>query len=146
MNDLDANDHEEPDDARLRELATRLGARAGARIDVEAVAGAVTRRLRTPDVVPLTTRLYRGSPRWLRLAAALALLAGAGVVSRALIPSGSEPATFVSEELTDLGVDQLTELLGSLDETLRDAAAPADSTLDDLDAEQLERVLQSLEG
>jgi hypothetical protein len=52
----------------------------------------------------------------------------------------------VADDLTDLGADQLTELLGSLDQALGGAAAPADDGLDDLDAEQLERVLRAMEG
>ena len=147
MNDDAATrDPRDPDDATLRRAASRLGARAAAGLDVEGIGRGVIERLHAPDVVPLRGRVYRTAPRWLRIAAGLVVLAGAGVAGRSLIPRGEPAAPFLSEEMTGLGVDQLTELLGSLDETLRGAAAAADSTLDDLDAEQLERVLQSLEG
>lgn len=146
MNEDVGHDRPDPDDSALRVLAARLGTRAADRLDVEAVGHAVVRRLGGPDVVPLGTRIRRASPGWLRLAATLVLLVGASAVARRMIPRGASTPPLVTEELTGLGVEQLTELLGSLDETLKGAAAPADSTLDDLDAEQLERVLQSLEG
>ena len=147
MNDDAATrDPHDPDDAVLRQVASRLGARAAARLDVEQAARGVIERLHAPDVVPLGVRVYRTAPRWLRIAAGLVVLAGAGVVGRALVRSDEPPAPFVSDELTDLGVEQLTELLTSLDATLSGVTVPADSTLEDLDAEQLESVLRSLEG
>lgn len=134
----------DPDDAALRQLAARLGARAADRVDAETVGRAVVDRLRSPAVVPLGARVRRPGPVWLRLAAALVVLAGAGVVARRLVP---DPApSLVVDELTDLGAEQLTELLGSLDQALGATPAPAEDGLDDLDAEQLERVLRAMEG
>lgn len=136
----------DPDDAALRHLAARLGVRAGDRVDPAAVGRAVVERLRAPGVVPLAGRRRRRSPAWLRLAAALVVLAGAGVVARRLLPVPDSAPRLVADDLTDLGAEQLTELLGSLDQALGGAAAPADDGLDDLDAEQLERVLRAMEG
>lgn len=136
----------DPDDTALRALAARLGARAAQRVDVDAVGRAVVQRLRSPAVVPLATRARRGTPMWLRLAAALVVLAGAGIVARRLVPSADPVPQLVTDELSDLGAEQLTELLGSLDETLAGSDAPVGDELDALNAEQLERVLRAMEG
>lgn len=136
----------EPHDAALRQLAARLGVRAADRVDPVAVGRAVVERLRAPAVVPLAGRRSRRTLAWLRLAAALVVLAGAGVVARRLLPVPDPAPRLVADDLTDLGAEQLTELLGSLDQALGGATAPADDALDDLDAEQLERVLRAMEG
>ena len=146
MNDELPGSGPEPDDAALRRLAARLGVRAADRVDPAAVGRAVVERLRVPGVVPLAGRGRRRGPGWLRLAAALVVLAGAGVVARRLLPVPEPAPRLVADDLTDLGADQLTELLGSLDQALGGAAAPANDGLDDLDAEQLERVLRAMEG
>jgi hypothetical protein len=136
----------EPDDAALRQLAARLGARAADRVDAGAVGHAVMERLRPPAVVPLASRRRRIGAGWLRLAAALVVLAGAGLVARRLQPAPDPSPHFVADELTDLGAEQLTELLGSLDQALGGTTVPPEDGLDDLDAEQLERVLRAMEG
>jgi hypothetical protein len=136
----------DPDDTALRALAARLGARAAERVDVDAVGRAVVERLRSPNVVPLATRVRRATPLWLRLAAALVVLAGAGIVARRLVPSADPAPQLVTDELSDLGAEQLTELLGSLDETLAGTDVPVGDELDDLNVEQLERVLRAMEG
>ena len=136
----------EPDDAVLRQVATRLGTRAADRVDAAAVSRAVMERLRPPAVVSLTSRVRRQRPVWLRLAAALVVLAGAGLVARWFQPVRDSGPPFVADELTDLGAEQLTELLGSLDQALGGTTVPTENGLDDLDAEQLERVLRAMEG
>ena len=146
MNDELPGHAPEPDDAALRQLAVRLGARAADRVDAAVVGRAVVERLRAPAVVPLASRLRRSSPVWLRMAAALVVLAGAGVVARRLLPVPDATPRLVADELTDLGAEQLTELLGSLDQALGGTTAPAADGLDDLDAEQLERVLRAMGG
>ena len=135
----------EPDDAALRDLAARLGVRAADRVDAAAVGRAVVERLRPPGVVPFASRAGRRSV-WLRLAAALVLLAGTGVVARRMLPVPDPAPRLVADELTDLGAEQLTELLRSLDQALGGTPASADDGLDDLDAEQLERVLRAMGG
>jgi hypothetical protein len=146
MNDELPGQRPEPDDAALRQLAARLGVRAADRVDPAAVGRVVVARLRAPAVVPLAGPVRRRSPVWLRLAAVLVVLAGTGVVARRLLPVPDPAPRLVADDLTDLGADQLTELLGSLDQALGGAAAPPDDGLDDLDAEQLERVLRAMEG
>ena len=146
MSDQLAGPGSEPDDAALRQLAVRLGVRAADRVDAGAVGRAVVERLRTPALAPLARRGWRRGPMWVRLAAALVVLAGAGVVARRLAPVHDPAPHLVADELTDLGAEQLTELLGTLDQTLGTTLAPAEDELDDLNAEQLERVRRAMEG
>jgi len=65
-------------------------------------------------------------------------------VARRLAPHPAAP--LMADELTDLGAEQLTDLLGTLDQALGTTLAPPEDELDDLDAEQLERVLRAMEG
>src|SRR2546425_5599361 len=72
MND-DATLH----DAKLQEVAQRLGARAAERLDVERTAQAVVARLRTEPRAEIRV-LGWIRPAWLRIAAVLGLRVGAG--------------------------------------------------------------------
>jgi len=137
---------DDADDVQLRALAARLGARAAATVDVERVARGVLDGLRRPVTVPLPRRLFALMPPWARLAAALAVLAGAGVVARTVLHHPAVTTQFVSADLAGLDADELTELLGTLDQTLNEPAAGAAAALDELDADQLDQVLQGLEG
>lgn len=132
-------------DIELERLAGRLGSQAAERLDVERTAAAVVARLRAER----ERRRFRWRPAaWLRLAAVIVLMAGAGIFVRArLMTQANTGGTYVSEELQDLSTDQLREVLGSLDRTLNDAAVePGDEDLNDLTTEQLQALLQSLEG
>jgi len=135
------------DDARLQEIAKRLGARAAERLDVDQTARAVVERLREQPAV----RSAWVRPAWLRIAAALVILAG-GAFAMRQVWSGSDQdhaAHFVADDLRDLSADQLRDVLATLDETLtRDSTALPDGTadMDELDAQQLRAVLRSLEG
>jgi hypothetical protein len=146
MNENRPSHTPDPDDTALRALAARLGARAAERLDVDAVGRAVAERLRNPEVTPLAARVRRAPLMWLRLAAALVVLAGAGIVARRLVPPADPVPQLVADELSDLGAEQLTELLGSLDETLAGSDVPVGAELDDLNVEQLERMLRAMEG
>jgi len=136
----------EPDDARLRALAALLGAQAAQRIDADLVARRVVERLRRPVAVPLPRRVHRVVPVWLRLAAVLMVLAGAGVAARALLLHPAPLTQFVTADLAGLDVDELSELLSTLDQTLSEARDPAPGGLDELDVDQLDRVLRGLDG
>ncbi|MEX2155877.1 MAG: hypothetical protein WD773_03435 [Gemmatimonadales bacterium] len=134
------------DDTRLHDIAKRLGAQAAERLDVDKTARAVVERLREqpaarPSWVPAA---------WLRIAAALVILAGGALLARQLTPSrdeGHAVAHLVTDDLRDLSADQLRQVLNTLDETLESGrTAPSDSTLDDLDEQLLRAVLRSLEG
>lgn len=132
-------------DEELRRVAARLGARAAEALDEGAVARVVVERLREPEVMPLRRRVRR-MPVWLRIAAALAVLAGVGVVARQLTAPSEVPTRFVTADLVGLDAAALNELLQTLEETLQGAEQTGDGSLDQLDADQLETVLRSLEG
>lgn len=134
-------------DAALRRLAQELGKQAADRLDVERTTSAVLQRLRAETKQEHTARHWWSLPGWLRVAAAVVLVAGAGLVLRILIGPG-HPAHYVADDLRDLSTDQLREVLGSLDQTLAEPTPiePSEDDLNGLTTEQLERLLQSLEG
>lgn len=136
---------DEDRDVELERLAQRLGARAAERLDVEGTAAAVVARLRTERA---RQRPWWSQPAWLRAAAVIVLMAGVGLVVRGqFITRPSPPGHYVREDLQDLSADQLREVLGHLDETLNDATIqPASDDFSDLTTEQLQALLQSLEG
>lgn len=137
------------DDAKLEQLARRLGARAAERLNVERVAGAVVERLRNePEVGPHGPSPWWRQPQWLRAAAVVVLLVGVGMVVRELLPSGSRhQAHYIAEDLEDLSANQLREVLSTLDETLKAATPPSsEDDMNDLTTEQLQALLRSLEG
>ena len=138
------------DEARLENLAKRLGARAAERLDVEATARKVVERLREQPV----RRTVWIQQTWLRIAAALVVLVGGSVVISRLTPtrSGDSPAHgahFVADDLNDLSTEQLRDVLATFDELVNsDSVAVPEGTTDlrELDARELRAVLRSLEG
>ena len=137
------------DDARLHETAQRLGAKAAERVDVERTAAVVIERLRAEPAGG--SRWSWRQPAWLRIAAALVILVGGGLIGRRLLvqpgTGGHEVAHFVSDDLSDLSADQLRDVLTTLDETLDSGGTTLpEADLEDLDAQQLRVVLRSLEG
>jgi len=134
---------DELQDGRLRELAARLGAAPAERLDVERTARAVLERLRTE---PEQRRWRWVQPTWLRIAAALVVLLGAGLVARQALRNGGSSDHYVVEELTDLSAEELGQVLGSLDRTLDVSGDAAAEDIDALDTEQLGDVLRSFEG
>jgi len=137
------------DDAKLEELARRLGAGAAERLNVERVAVAVVQRLRNePTIERHGPSRWWMQPTWLRAAAIVVLMVGVGVVVRGLLQRGSRhPAHYIAEDLQDLSANQLREVLSTLDETLQAATPPSsEDDLNDLTTEQLQALLRSLEG
>jgi hypothetical protein len=137
------------DDAKLQATAQRLGAQAAERLNVERTAAAVIERLRAEP--RSESRWSWRQPTWLRMAAALVILAGGGMIGRLLLvqpgAAGHEIAHFVRDDLTDLSADQLRDVLTTLDETLDlGSTTLPEADLEDLDAQQLRAVLRSLEG
>jgi len=135
-------------DARLQELAQRLGVRAAERLDVERTAQAVVTRLRETPRASVVTRLWM-QPAWLKVAATVVLLLGAGAVTRGLWrPPGSAAAgEAAAAALNELTTDQLQQLLEIVDQPTEAAPeSPADASLEDLTAPQLRELLRSLEG
>src|SRR5205807_3563877 len=82
----DATFHE----AKLQELAQRLGTRAAERLDVERTAQAVVARLHEEARAPARPSVW-SQPAWLKIAAALVIVVGAGAVARGVrqAPSGA---------------------------------------------------------
>jgi len=139
------------DEGTLNEAAGRLGARAAERLNVERTVAAVIERLRAEP--RSESRWSWMQPAWLRIAAALVILVGGGVIGRRLLvhpgTGGHEVAHFVSDDLSDLSADQLRDVLTTLDETLdlgKGSSTIPEADLEDLDAQQLRAVLRSLEG
>jgi hypothetical protein len=135
-------------DARLHEIAQRLGSRAAERLDVDAVVRNVVAGLREQ---PARRRTWI-ELHALRIAAALVLLLGGSVVVTRLIPrSGTEivshPAHLVADDLSDLTTDELRAVLNQFDEMVDSTGVVSDSSdLRELDAQELRAVLRSLEG
>ena len=145
------NDHKVQDE-RLQALARRLGASAAERLDVERTAAAVVRQLREQ---PAATPAWWMRPVSLRVAAAVALILGAGVVYRGIGPWGpTVPAVTwpPGDGLRDLSSDQLRVLLQSLDQPIRPVeeeeglVSSQEAGLEDLSPAQLRELLSSLEG
>lgn len=129
------NEHE------LERLAQQLGAAAAERLDVEATAQAVLERLRLPE----ERRSTWVRPEWLRVAAALVVLLGAGVVlQRGFAPAAA--AHYVLEDLRELSTAELAQVLAGLDEALDAEAHEVPlSDLESLTPAQLEALLRSLD-
>lgn len=134
------------EDAKLQEAAQRLGALAADKLDVDRIAARVVERLRSEPAAAARPSWIQ--PAWLRIAAALLVLVGGGLVLRQVwSPTTAHGAHFVTDDLSDLSADQLRDVLATLDETLdlRSTTLP-EADLEDLDAQQLQAVLRSLEG
>jgi hypothetical protein len=135
-------------EARMEQLAKRLGARAAERLDVGQTARQVVERLREQPA-PRSTWIQ---PAWLRIAAALVIVVGGAVLYR--FTPGHRPvvsqhaAHFVADDLSGLSADDLRDVLSSFDEILSTDSAPASDSTDwrELDSQQLREVLRALEG
>jgi hypothetical protein len=126
----------------LERLAKQLGSEAAERLDVEATARVVLERLRQPSEEKKRITWIR--PEWLRVAAALAVLLGAGVVLQK-IGDRVMPSHYVLEDLSDLSAAELTVILSNLDRTLEADSTEAPLDLERLTPAQLEALLRSLE-
>jgi hypothetical protein len=134
----------------LEHLAQRLGATAAERLDVERTAQAVVQRLRAEPKVRAAGWRASGAV-WLKIAAALVLLVGGGLVTERVWLRHA-PGTGAVEPglagLNDLSTDQLRDLLLVVDQP-SEAIVPVltqEAGLDDLSTPQLRELLQSLEG
>ena len=133
-------------DAKLQELAQRLGTRAAERLDVERTAQAVVARLHEEARAPARPSVW-SQPAWLRIAAALVIVAGAGLVARSMwqTPSGA-PAPVETVDLSDISAPQLRELLRSFEQPGEpEPVSSQDVGLEDLSPAQLRTLLASLE-
>src|ERR1051326_6349953 len=136
-------------EARSKELARKRGTRAAGRLNVAETGQRVVERLRERPV----RRSWWVQQTWLRVAAALVVVVGGGLVLRQLTPGTStgvsQHAHLVADDLGDLSTDELRDVLSSFDQIVSsDSVAVPDSTTDlrQLDPQQLRAVLRSLEG
>jgi hypothetical protein len=131
---------------RLNELARQLGTRAAERLDVAATARSVVQRLREQPV----RRVRWIHETWIRIAAAVVIVVGGGLALReAWSPDApNHVAHLVADDLDDLSADELRAVLAGFEEIVNgDSAVPeSGSDLLELDAQQLQTVLRSLEG
>ena len=143
------NMDDELQDAKLREVARLLGAGAAERLDVERAAQAVVTRLRERPRVTLGGWVWM-QPAWLKIAAALVLVLGAGLVTRGLLRERVPTAAMlvpIGEDLTDLTADQLRETVGALEQALADESPGAlDAGLESLNTIELRALLRTLES
>jgi hypothetical protein len=144
------------DDVRLNALARNLGAHAAERLDVAATARAVVQRLRAE---PTATRRPWMQVAWLRIAAAIVVVIGAGFAVRqtwwggngspAAVTSPAHGTHLIADDLQDLSPDELRTVLASFDDIVTSDTAGVPEPVPDLrqlDARQLRAVLRSLEG
>jgi hypothetical protein len=136
------------DDHKIEQVARRLGARAGDRLDVEAVAAGVVARLRGDrTAAPGPARLRWNATVVLRAAAAVAVLAVGGLVARDALKGGGTRAAPAVEApiLSSLSSDELEEVFDSLavEAPVHEFAA---SGLQSLNETQLQELLQQMEG
>ena len=144
------NDDATLQDDKLQEVARRLGARAAERLDVEGTAQAVVARLRTEPRAEIRV-LGWIRPAWLRIAAMLVIVVGAGVVALNVRTSPHTtplPAASAGGELSELSGEELRVVLEALGQPGSEAQAVSaqDVGLEDLSAPQLRALLESLGG
>jgi len=131
----------EPD---LERLARNLGTTAADRLDVERVAERVLVRLRA-DRDGGRARPWWRRPAVLRIAAAVVVLAGGGLVARNLLDRGDAVRGAVFPALVELSPAELLEIADSLsfDTPVHEGVAVG---LQDLTEEQLRELLRLMEG
>jgi hypothetical protein len=136
-------------DAKLQEIAQRLGAQAAERLNIERTAEAVVTRLRHEPRGTTSAWVWR-QPAWLRIAAAVVLVLGAGWMARGLLGPTRPPlavVTPVGDDLSDLTAEQLRETMRSLEQPLGEATAGVVETgLEGLTVDELRALLRTLEG
>lgn len=127
---------------KLIQAAQKLGAQAAERLDVDATARKVVERLREQPA--RQTTWIRTT--WLRIAAALVLIVGGGLVMARVVKDTRHPTAnthLIADDLRDLSTDDLRSLLTSFDQVINESVMP-DSTADlpELDAQQLRQLLR----
>jgi hypothetical protein len=139
-------------DEALRQVARRLGAEAADRLDVERTAQAVVARLRAGDA-PARSPIRWMQPGWLRVAAGVVLIIGAGllVYRRLHLPpeTGVVPQVAVAPpgEFLDFTSGQLQDVLNGLDSTVEmtPTVHAGEAGVEDLSEPQLQSLLKAME-
>ena len=138
-------------DEALRQVARRLGAEAADRLDVERTAQTVVARLRAGDA-PARSPIRWMQPAWMRAAAGVVLIFGAGLLIywrlHHLPPeSTGVDATVVvatAGELQDFTSGQLRDVLNSLDDPVEISPTvhAGEAGVEDLSEPQLQSLLK----
>jgi hypothetical protein len=140
-------------DEALRQVARRLGADAAERLDVERTAQTVVARLRAGDV-PERPPIRWMQPAWMRAAAGVVLIIGAGllVYRRLHLPaesSGVDSTIVVAStgELQDFTSGQLQDVLNGLDQPVEmtPTVHAGEAGIEDLSEPQLQSLLKAME-
>jgi hypothetical protein len=136
------------EDHDIERVATSLGAHAADRLDVEQVAARVLARLRADSAQVRAPRRWWWAPRvLLRLAAALAVLIGGGILARGALRHPAPPPTAVVSVpiLRELTNDELIEVFDSLgvETPVHEGLAVG---LESLNEAQLKELLSLMEG
>jgi len=140
-------------DEALRQVARRLGAEAADRLDVERTAQAVVARLRAGDV-PERPPIRWMQPAWMRAAAGVVLIIGAGllVYRRLHLPAestGVDSTVVVASagEFQDFTSGQLRHVLNGLDSTVEmtPTVHAGEAGVEDLSEPQLQSLLKAME-
>jgi hypothetical protein len=146
-------------DEALRQVARRLGAEAADRIDVERTAQAVVARLRAGDA-PARSPIRWMQPAWLRVAAGVVLIIGAGMLiywrlhhptpetveAPTVVVASIDPDLPVTE-FQDFTSGQLRDVLDGLDSTVEmtPTVHAGEAGVEDLSEPQLQSLLKAME-
>jgi hypothetical protein len=134
---------------QIEQFARGVGDRAAERLQVERVVSGVLGRLRAgaPKEADRLGLFRRRGTALLRIAAALAVLAGGGLIARSAMERGTHVATrgVPTPVLTGLSSDELEEVFDSLavEEPVHEFAVGG---LESLNEAQLKELLQQMEG
>lgn len=136
----------------LEQAARRLGAGAADRLDVERTAQAVLARLRAGDA-PARQPIRWMQPAWMRVAAGVVLIIGAGVLVywRLHHPpeTGDVPPVAVASagEFEDVTSGQLQDVLDGLNRTVEmtPSVHAGEAGVEDLSEPQLQSLLKAME-
>jgi hypothetical protein len=139
-------------DEALRQVARRLGAEAADRLDVERTAQTVVARLRAGDT-PARSPIHWMQPAWMRAAAGVVLIVGAGLLIywRLHHPPETDVVPVVvasAGDLEDFSSGQLRDVLDGLDNTVEmtPTVHAGDAGVDDLSETQLQSLLTAMQA
>jgi hypothetical protein len=146
-------------DEALRQVARRLGAEAADRLDVERTAQAVVARLRAGDV-PERPPIRWMQPAWMRAAAGVVLIIGAGLLvywrlhhpapetvdAPSVVVASIDPDLAVTE-FQEFTSGQLRDVLNGLDSTVEmtPTVHAGEAGVEDLSEPQLQSLLKAME-
>ncbi|HET9708300.1 MAG TPA: hypothetical protein VFP39_08355 [Gemmatimonadales bacterium] len=143
------HDHDGVHDEGLRQVARRLGAEAAERLDVERTAQTVIARLRAGDA-PARASIRWMQPAWLRAAAVVVVIIGAGALYRVTHPVLSSGSVATdrppADVLADIPPGQLREVLSGLNDPLEmpGAVHAGEAGVEDLSEPQLQSLLEAI--